>query len=509
MVARGLILPVIDGLDEMDTEDINNQQSRSRALLDLLNKGPWRDRSIVVICRATEFAKLTHLRGDRGLHGATTITLQPLDAATVSEYLTIHQDERGTGHPAWEQINTHLETHPTGPLAANVRNPWLLGLAAATLHHTPSITEDLVACSTEADVRELLFAAQIPAAVSATDDTGPYRDYSDQNVERWLRSLALCLQRRRDSGRNGTTIRLDEIYEIAGTNRIRVLHALTVGIAVAIVFGLAVGTKDGLGVGLGAGTAAGLSAGFLVGIARYPRSGRIVWSVPGRSRWRRGVATGGTAGITLGLAILIWVGIVEGLVFGATLGVGVGVVVGFVVGILAGIGADAKDQLALGVNEQRIVREDLQAAISSGIVVGLVVLIPAWITAGLKLGLVLGIMIGLYLGLTGGLNFGLPAGLEAGNAAGRYYLAALAFRFTNMMPSHPAVFLDWARRNSLLRVTGAAYQFRHDTYQQWILSTGCRPQPASFDLDEAPAVRSGPITQVPSALLGSHGVPGR
>jgi hypothetical protein len=30
--------------------------------------------------------------------------------------------------------------------------------------------------------------------------------------------------------------------------------------------------------------------------------------------------------------------------------------------------------------------------------------------------------------------------------------------------------LEWARNAGLLRVTGIAYQFRHDTYQQWLVA---------------------------------------
>ena len=32
----------------------------------------------------------------------------------------------------------------------------------------------------------------------------------------------------------------------------------------------------------------------------------------------------------------------------------------------------------------------------------------------------------------------------------------------------PAQFLEWGRNAGLLRVTGIAYQCRHDSYQQWL-----------------------------------------
>ncbi|WP_157107191.1 hypothetical protein [Nocardia grenadensis] len=53
-------------------------------------------------------------------------------------------------------------------------------------------------------------------------------------------------------------------------------------------------------------------------------------------------------------------------------------------------------------------------------------------------------------------------------------MAAVVCRFTKEFPKKPGLFLDWARRNGLLRVNGIAYQFRHETYQQWI-HAGARP----------------------------------
>jgi Cdc6-like AAA superfamily ATPase len=119
MVERGLIQPVIDGLDEMDTGD--SAGSRARALLDRLNRAPWRDRPVIVMCRTTEFAELTQLRGDNGLHGGTTVTLQPLDTDTVDKYLSAHQDETWTGHPGWTRAVCGTTVPPrssTGPARA-------------------------------------------------------------------------------------------------------------------------------------------------------------------------------------------------------------------------------------------------------------------------------------------------------------------------------------------------------------------------------------------------------
>lgn len=511
MVERGLILPVIDGLDEMDTD---SSRSRARALLDRLNRAPWRGRPVIVMCRTTEFTELTRQRGDNGLHGGTTLTLQPLDTNTVNKYLKkYHEGYRGeadTGAPGWDKVNTHITTHPDGALATCVQNPWMLGLAASTLHTTPHIAEQLISCPTETAVRDLLFAAQIPAAVAATDEGDEtYRDYTEANVEKWMRSLARCLQRRRDDGRNGTAIRLDEIWEIAGINRIRVLHVL--------VFGSLFGLPLGFMLGLGLGFAGMVGVAFAVGVIKFPRPRRMAWSVPGLSRWRRGLKAGSLAGlgsvITVGIAVGIAAGIgvatglldelvgfgpriaagigvatgllaglkiVFGIVFGITVGIVFGLPFGLlvmgIVGVVLGLQVDAREELALVIDERRIVRDNIQAAIGAtiasllvfGLAGGLSAGLFTWIVFGLNADSLAELKIGLMIGLMAWLPFGLLFGLVVGLAAERFYLATLVFRFTKAIPSHPAAFLDWARRSGLLRVNGTAYQFRHDTYQQWI-----------------------------------------
>ncbi|WP_280458988.1 NACHT domain-containing protein [Nocardia carnea] len=488
MVERGLILPVIDGLDEMDTD---SSGSRARALLDLLNRAPWRGRPVVVMCRTTEFTELTRQRGDNGLHGGTTLTLQPLDTRTVNKYLEKHQEGyRGpadTGASGWDKVSTHITDHPDGTLATCVQNPWMLGLTASTLRRTPDIAEQLISCPTETAVRDRLFAAQIPAAVAATDEGDEtYRDYTEANVEKWMRSLAICLQRRRDDGRNGTAIRLDEVWEIAGINRIRVLHALVFALIFGLPFGFLSGVLTKFGfefVGMSMGTGL-FGVAFAVGVIKFPRPRRMAWRVPGPPRWRRGLKAGSLAGLGSGIVVGLLFGlrseIVHGLLTGLLTGLMAGLLIASMVGAVVGLQVDARESLALVIDEKRIIRDDIQAATVATIASLLVSVIAGGLSAGLYAGVIfalvadpltglkVGFQAGLKIGFLVWLSFGLLVGLVVGLAAERFYLATLVFRFTKAMPSHPAVFLDWARRSGLLRVNGTAYQFRHDTYQQWI-----------------------------------------
>lgn len=473
MVDRGLVLPVIDGLDEMDTHD--GAGSRARALLGLLNRGLWRDRPVVVLCRTDEFEYLMRLGEDHGLHGATTVTLQPLLSNQITEYLTTYRHDIGTTHSDWTDLTTHIRDHPDGPLATALQTPWLLGLTATTLRHTPTVAGRLIDCPDTDAVRDLLFAVQIPAAVAATDDIEEYRDYTSDNVEKWLRSLARCLQHRRDTGRDGTAIRLDEIWEIADITRVRVLHGLAVGMAATLMFELAVGLTLGRTDAPALALVLGSMAGYAAGSASFPEANHMAWRVPARSRWWRGLTTGIVTGVGTVLSIGAWVlvgaipvaALAPALVAGFTLGP--------VVGMSVGLSADTEDQLALAVDERRLIREDIQAAAFIGVLLVPAASLVGGLTFEVAEGFTAEFAVVLTLGLSFGAAAGLTTGLVVGLAAGRFYIAVLVFRFTRQFSKRPLVFLDWARRSGLLRINGTAYQFRHETYRQWIQHT--RPAP--------------------------------
>ncbi|MEV0367986.1 NACHT domain-containing protein [Nocardia fusca] len=488
MVGSGMILPVLDGLDEMD--DDTTGRKRARALLDRLNEREWAHRPVVVLCRSTEFDHLKQAGGDNGLHGAATVTLAPLSPGQPADHLTRYQRRIGATHPAWDQITTHLREHTDPertltPLTATLRNPWMLGLTAHTLHHSPATAAALLDCPTPEAARNELFAAQIPAAIASTDDIERFRDYTPDNVEKWLRTLALHLEHRRDTGRNGTAIRLDEIWEIAGRTRIQRLSALTVTITTALALALALGLEGGFSLQsmpvfpgiltvvlasmLMATLMATLAGEHIVELAGAHQSssstGRIAWSVPTRTRWRGGLRSGLTAGFLFGPVSGLAVGLAVGLTAGLTAGLAVGLMAGLMVGFMAGLETNAEDQLAIGADARRLIRDDLQAALFRGALFGLAV----GLMVGIEHGLVHGLTVGLVHGLTVGLAFGLAFGLIVGIASRRFFLAVLLFKITADFPGRPAAFLDWARNSGLLRVNATAYQFRHQTYQQWLL----------------------------------------
>lgn len=473
LIDAGRILPVLDGLDEMDAPDEDIEHAGPA--LDRLNETPWRNRPVVVVCRTDVFDRIRERRGDAGVHGATTLTLQPFTAVDIVRYLDEFRDQLGVSADAWAPVTDQVAATPTGPLAGALTTPWLLGLAATALHRSGRDTaEGLAACGNSAQVRDELFAAMIPAAVAGTDRSGRARTYTEDNVTAWLRTLAGYLHEQRGSGRAGAEIALDQLWELVGT-RCRILHAL----GAALVSGLGTGLVGALAFGIVGGVVLGvISAVVLLPLLLDWKTGvpqRFARRVPGRTRWRRGVADGLITG-ALAAAVAALLGIlaksfglvaagIDGGLASALVAAAInGLVWALVFGIIGTLRTSDDEQLVLGQHEQRLIRDDLSAA--------LVFALLSAFAFGSVFGFIGGLDGGPDIGLTYGVVYGVAVGpmvgFISGRAAGRYLTAVLIFRATKAFPPRPAHFLDWARNTGLLRVTGIAYQFRHDTYLQWL-----------------------------------------
>ncbi|WP_431972388.1 hypothetical protein [Nocardia sp. bgisy134] len=515
LIDSGRILPVLDGLDEMDPLD--GASIRARTVLDRLNETPWRNRGLVVLCRTPVFARITGLRGDAGLHGATTVTVQTLTTTDIYCYLDDYRDQLGVAEQAWGSVTARLEQDPDGPLATALRTPWLLGLAAPALHGGGRDTADaLAACSTVTAVCDLLFASMIPAAIAATERTAATRAYTERAVDIWLHNLAEHLQAQRIRGRGGTDITLDRIWELAG---VRPTRSLTLS-AFVLGGGLFYSTATGLlsGAYLIGETAIltwlwlwlGLWFGFWSVLTRFfPKLAappRLAWRIPGRSRGRRtlqGMLVAGAI-IAFALTLTTWMWYFQprgpsGAIAIAGWSISLCLLpLGVAIAVMKALGTTSEDRFALGVDEQRVIRDVRTAAI----VVGLTVLLTVGILTGLRFLLRSWLVLRLYgipdhlsgaqlartmlpqfeqgldVGLLLGLMLGTTAGTTIGLTAGRYAIASVLFRVTGTFAPRPAPFLNWARNTGLLRVTGISYQFRHDTYQQWLaLRPAGRPDP--------------------------------
>jgi hypothetical protein len=76
-----------------------------------------------------------------------------------------------------------------------------------------------------------------------------------------------------------------------------------------------------------------------------------------------------------------------------------------------------------------------------------------------------------------GLSVGLTAALARGAGVWiRYHITVVIVAIRGRGPLRFGLFLDWAQKAGLLRVSGVSYQFRHQQLQDWLTTRQLRPQ---------------------------------
>ncbi|WP_344518758.1 NACHT domain-containing protein [Streptomyces rectiviolaceus] len=194
-----LILPILDGLDELAPA------SRSTALT-AINAALPPGRPVILSSRSTEYAQALH--PDTGvpqrLNGAAGLVLEPLTPGTVATYL--RRDAGGEGTPAadrWNPVLDHMPQLP--PLAIVLTTPLALFLARTIYNPRPDeagphLPDPVELCDTErfpdqTALRTYLLNAFIPAAYRP-HALHPCR-WTPARAEHVLRKVAQHLERRR------------------------------------------------------------------------------------------------------------------------------------------------------------------------------------------------------------------------------------------------------------------------------------------------------------------------
>ncbi|MFE6859097.1 hypothetical protein [Nocardia sp. NPDC057668] len=263
LLAADLILPVLDGLDEIpaapadsavaagdgpDAADAaraegtmgsatgdagaaaNTRRGVARAV-DRLNEPLWRGRPLVVLCRSADYRAV----GGGSLFAMPVAELRGLRTVEIEAHLR-RCCALINGDPAqWDPVFGRLTGQPRGVLAGALRSPARLTPAVHLLRvEGRSAAGRLAACADDAEVEALLFTALIDTAVAGEPPTrraGKPR-YSSAQVHTWLRT---CARRGAPGPAAGGNIALGEIWRMAGA-RCRVLHAIAFALLSAVVF---------------------------------------------------------------------------------------------------------------------------------------------------------------------------------------------------------------------------------------------------------------------------------
>ena len=479
LVAARMVLPVLDGLDEMDPAEAPAYDSRAGQMIRACNAYvDGQDKAAIVLtCRFSQYEALEQAR--EWVRDAARIQICPVAVSTAHRFLAA----RVTDESRWQAVVDKMEQPGNAPLAQAMSTPWRLTVAAAVYDQRDPVTgsylrnpTDLTdqGMDTEEKIRDHLLGLYISAAIAEYDSP-----YPADRVQHWLAVLARYLHANTASrtraapviaGRplSGTDLVLHELWPLAGYRLPRIITtgmALVIGLSLIVFQLLFISTWSRLEVGIVILTVIFTIIAALASWRAWPDPNLINLKKLKTSSVLRSYAVW----FMVGLVTWLVLGLVAWLAFGISsrfvLGLLAALVVGLAVGLVAGGHIDTSEYSAAEPRE--IVRNDLMIWLVFGLVAGLVF--------GLVAGLVFGPAAGAAAGAAVGLGAGLGAGLAvelAGGLAGLRYTAFLfcARRWTvHWLPWRLGKFTHWCYRAGLFRIAGISYQFRHKELLDYLI----------------------------------------
>ncbi len=501
LIREHWVLPVLDGLDEMDAPSLDTSglaRPRAVAVVRALNAGTGR-KPVVLVCRRGEYGQLARSASAEGedpvLQDARQIVLQPLDVPAICDYLTRRfpgeQPEQLAAR--WQNVQATLQdsavARPDASLAAVLSSPWRLFLAATAYQDDTSDPDELIRRPVD-EVGENLLGQLIPAVTHRTARPGGDH-YQPEEVCAWLGTLALHLEQTSNNPElrwSLTDLRLERLWPIGGRKTVQQLTVLAtfalVGGAFAVPGLLWVHANGSWypetrssWVGLIVTIIAVVSAG-MASTDPNPPLNRLNLRLTSKAS-RRKLAGALAVGLPSGLAY----GLVVGLATGLTHGLAVWLADGLLVGLLVGLTGGLAGSFSLAAEPTTVMRQNIAYGLAFAL---------GGLAVGLAVGLSAGLTVGLAFALTGGLAAGLAVGVYLGLAVWiRYLIGCWLARRKGMLPRRVGRFLDWAYRASLLRMSGTAAQFRHRELQAWLISqTKVRPTQTVQDQESKILCRS-------------------
>ncbi|WJV46100.1 NACHT domain-containing protein [Streptomyces flavofungini] len=232
LVSRRLVVPVLDGLDEMDPED-GEPERACRALAELnAYQAVGGSAPLVLTCREQRYAELSGLH--TWLREATLLRVGGVDAEQARRYVALRSDGRSS--PMDAVVDAIGDGTAGGAVADALSSPFYLGLAFAVYGESPDVAPPVSGASAD-EIREQLLARYVPAATtsanaavrrargSLTGDRtvwGRQREYAPRRVHRWLGRMAAAAEH------GGATH-----GRVVGPHVTRAASALTVAVAAA------------------------------------------------------------------------------------------------------------------------------------------------------------------------------------------------------------------------------------------------------------------------------------
>jgi hypothetical protein len=508
LVSDGWILPVLDGLDEMDSAP--GPPARAAATIRALNHpaGPA-PRPVVLTCRANLYEQLAAISAAPGqqpvLQDATAVEVQPLTPGRVANYLTRRfPDPARPGHiePRWQPVLEDITGQQLSPLAATLASPLRLFMAATAYYSTSAKPAELTSMPADT-LNNNLFSRLIPAVTDQHPRPGG-GNYDPGDVSRWLTTLAdhLRAQQTRYGG-SGSDIDLHLLWTAAGSRAPRYLAAALQGLLAAVPL-LAIaawyihlkGNLHALSLLVRIVAVAGAVGSVVLAVSiarRWPvKLRRFDLSELRTAAGRRqlvGRLAGGARAVTAGATVTV--GVTAAVAAVEVTDVITGVILGVLTSVVAvWLAGGLEVGLALGITDVITKRPTAVSRPGELFTQGLSYVLTIWLGFGVAGGLALG----LAFRVAGGFAFRVALGAVVGFAIGavwtagspwlRYLVACRILARHRRLPRRPARFLDWGYAAGLLRLSGISVQFRHRELQDQLANPAPTPSPRPADPDQ-------------------------
>jgi hypothetical protein len=480
LVDDGWILPVLDGLDEMDPD--GRAPVKAAAVMRALNHPVGtggRLRSVVVASRSDRYREMAATQARPGrlqvLQDATAITLEPLSIDQVIAYLTdrfrdVNEPARIQGR--WRPVVDQLRSGRRRALAKALQSPLRL-FVAVTAYHSDDPSELLKVSASGLD--EHLFSRLIPAVVGQHPGPGGVI-YDAEAVTRWLTCIAAHLRRRAGQGASESDLDLHLLWSAASPRAPRYLAAAAMGTLVVATFVAPylwyVHTLRSWLPGNAYGwVLVGVASALLVLTVR--RASTVTVNLQ-RLDLQAMRTTTGRRRVARWVVRFLMVGLLFGAVFGLAYGLSFG--------LAFGVGCGSAFGISFGLEQKPSIISRPSVLVSQGITHDVAVVAAFSVSFGLANGFANDLIKGLAGGITFGMAYGLAAGIVfiANSPWPRYFAATRLLARERVLPVRPATFLDWAYAAGLLRQSGISTQFRHRELQARLIAaiqpaTGAAP----------------------------------